>query len=88
MEATARVIPWNGKLQTTERPAGVPMASPLTTATPSSGTQFGALDGVVIMLPDEQLEAFGKIFCSSPLRRAMTFEGYLIAKGFGQGLSE
>jgi hypothetical protein len=76
MEATARVIPWNVKERS------------VTAAVTASGTEFGALHGVLIMLPDEQLEAFGKIFCSSPLRRAMTFEGYLIAKGFGQGLSE
>jgi hypothetical protein len=75
MEATARVIPWNVK----ERSVA---------AAAANGMEFGALHGVLIMLPDEQLEAFGKIFCSSPLRRAMTFEGYLIAKGFGQGLSE
>ena len=84
MEATARVIPWNVK----ERSVAAAVTAEATSISPGSGTEFGALHGVLIMLPDEQLEAFGKIFCSSPLRRAMTFEGYLIAKGFGQGLSE
>jgi hypothetical protein len=37
-------------------------------------------------MPDEQLEALGTIFCASPLRRVMTFEGYLVARGFAYGI--
>jgi hypothetical protein len=39
-------------------------------------------------MPDEQLDALGTIFCASPLRRVMTFEGYLVARGFGYGLEQ
>jgi hypothetical protein len=45
---------------------------------------FSPIEGVLVVLPDEQLDALGTIFASSPLRKAMTFEGYLIVKGFGQ----
>ena len=84
MEATARVIPLSGKSQhVKERPSAV-AAGPEDPSAALPPSEFGALDGVVIVLPDEQLDAFGTIFCSSPLRRAMTFEGYLVAKGFGQ----
>ncbi len=83
MEATAKVIPWNGKALSKEAPAGVSTA----TGTDGHSTlepRFGALSQFVVMIPDEQLEALGAIFSASPLRGAMTFEGYLIAKGYGQ----
>lgn len=84
MEATARVIPWSARTQQgKENPATVP-ATPEASSTPAP--EFVALDGVLLVLPDEQLDALGTIFASSPLRRAMTFEGYLIVKGFGQPL--
>ncbi|MGH7898564.1 MAG: hypothetical protein ACREQQ_11465 [Candidatus Binatia bacterium] len=78
MEATAKVIAWSGKsTQIKEKP---PVA--VTAATPA--VAFAALEHSLIVLPDEQLNALGTIFCASPLRRAMTFEGYLVAKGFAR----
>lgn len=86
MEATARVIPWSGKpsvakAQAPGSSAVAPSASPL--GAPEHGGELGPLDDYVIMLPDDQLNALGTIFAASPLRKAMTFEGYLIVKGFG-----
>lgn len=87
MEATAKVIPWSSKTQQgKQKPATVPGAleAPSTPSPPAP--EFTAIDGILLVLPDEQLEALGTIFASSPLRKAMTFEGYLVVKGFGQPL--
>lgn len=84
MEATAKVIPWNGKTLPA-RDASLPAAERGETGSPVD-RRFGPLEGFVIMIPDDQLEALGAIFAASPLRAAMTFEGYLVAKGFGQTL--
>jgi hypothetical protein len=81
MEATARVIPLSGKPQALKVATGDATSVPgAASATP---LEFGALDGVLVRMPDEQLDALGAIFCASPLRRVMTFEGYLVARGFG-----
>ena len=81
MEATARVIPLSGKPQELKITTGETAAAP--SAAPKVTLEFGALEGVLVRMPDEQLEALGAIFCASPLRRVMTFEGYLVARGFG-----
>jgi hypothetical protein len=41
---------------------------------------FEPIPDTVILIADEQLEALGTIFCSSPLRGSMTFEAYLFVK--------
>ncbi len=81
MEATARVIPLGSKPQpkVSGGEATVLSALPI-------GPQLGALAGVIVRMPDEQLDALGTIFSASPLRRVMTFEGYLVARGFGYDL--
>jgi hypothetical protein len=81
MEATARVIPLNGKPQQLKVATGD--APPAPAAAPTVPLEFGALEGVLVRMPDEQLDALGAIFCASPLRRVMTFEGYLVVRGFG-----
>ncbi len=81
MEATARVIPLNGKPQQLKVATADAASAP--GAAPNPTREFGALDGVLVRMPDEQLDALGAIFCASPLRRVMTFEGYLVARGFG-----
>jgi hypothetical protein len=86
MEATARVIPLSGKPQQLKVPIGE--GASVSNAPATAGPQLGALDGVIVRMPDEQLEALGTIFCASPLRRVMTFEGYLVARGFGYGLEQ
>ncbi len=80
----ARIIPWSGRARQVRE-------SPVTVSTTSEAAGalapgLAALDGVLLVLPDEQLEALGTIFASSPLRRAMTFEGYLVVKGLGRPL--
>ena len=81
MEATAKVIPWNTK------PAVVREKVAATVGVVGGRGELAlrveALEQVVIMIPDEQLDALGTLFSASPLRKAMTFEGYLIVKGFG-----
>jgi hypothetical protein len=84
MEATARVIPLSGKPQ--QAKVAVGEVVPVSNATAIVGPQLGALGGVIVRMPDEQLVALGTIFCASPLRRVMTFEGYLVARGFGYGV--
>lgn len=79
MEATAKVIPWNSKASAAPSAAGSEQD-----ASGTGDARFGPLEGVVVMIPDEQLDALGSIFAASPLRGAMTFEGYLVVKGFGQ----
>jgi hypothetical protein len=80
MEATARVIPWTQRTSK-ENPVSVSqMPEPSTVP----AHEFASLEGVLLALPDEQLDALGTIFASSPLRKAMTFEGYLVVKGFGR----
>ena len=81
MEATARVIPLSGKSQQLKVATGEAASMP--SVAPNVAQEFGALDGVIVRMPDEQLDALGTIFCASPLRRVMTFEGYLVARGFG-----
>jgi len=84
MEATARVIPLSGKPQQAKSSAGE--GASVSTGPAILGPQLGALEGVIVRLPDEQLDALGAIFCASPLHRVMTFEGYLVARGFGYGV--
>jgi hypothetical protein len=85
MEATARVIPWSNKAQQgKEKPPTVPVAPDALGGSATPGPAFSPIEGVLVVLPDEQLNALGTIFASSPLRKAMTFEGYLVVKGFGQ----
>ena len=86
MEATARVIPLSGKPQQAKVAVGEGAA--VSSAPAMAGPHLGALEGVIVRMPDEQLEALGTIFCASPLRRVMTFEGYLVARGFGYGLEQ
>jgi hypothetical protein len=87
MEATAKVIPWVNKTQQgKEKPATVPPAPEAIGVPPPTAPGFSPVEGIFVMMPDEQLDALGTIFASSPLRKAMTFEGYLIAKGFGRAL--
>ena len=86
MEATARVIPLSGKPQQSKVAAGE--VAPVSNATAIVGPQLGALEGFLVRMPDEQLDALGTIFCASPLRRVMTFEGYLVARGFCYGAEE
>ena len=78
MEATARVLPWTGKTSRTAVVSEPPHPLP----------HFELLEEALIVLPDEQLEALGSIFAMSPLRRAMTFEGYLVVKGYARGLED
>jgi hypothetical protein len=84
MEATAKVIPWSGK------PAAIKEKSAAVEEAPGRPTLLGleveSLDQIVLMIPDEQLEAMGTLFAASPLRKAMTFEGYLVVKGYGHPL--
>jgi hypothetical protein len=88
MEATARVIPWGNKaLQGKEKPSTLPVAPEASGGPVTPAPAFSPIEGVLVVLPDEQLDALGTIFASSPLRKAMTFEGYLIVKGFGQALT-
>ncbi len=84
MESTARVIRWNAKSDAArEQPRGGGTPVLAAELAPMPAGQLGPLDGLTIMIPDEQLEALGTIFAASPLRKAMTFEGYLVVKGFG-----
>jgi len=84
MDAKARVIPWSTRPQQGKESTITVPVTPEVSST--QVPDFAALDGVLLVLPDEQLDALGTIFASSPLRRAMTFEAYLIVKGYGQGL--
>jgi hypothetical protein len=84
MEATARVIPWSGPTQAKEKSAAAVEGSEVRVV---HGLEVGPLEEFVVMITDDQLDALGTIFGASPLRRAMTFEGYLIAKGFGHPIS-
>ena len=86
MEATAKVIPWNGKALVAKEALAAGTALDSGPSVPTEA-RFGALEGFIVTIPDEQLDALGSIFAASPLRRAMTFEGYLIAKGFGHAVS-
>ncbi len=86
MEATARVIPLSGKPQQVKVSVGD--GASVSSAPAIAGPQLGALEGVIVRMPDEQLEALGTIFCASPLRKVMTFEGYLVVRGFGYGLEQ
>jgi hypothetical protein len=89
MEATARVIPWGSKVQQSsrEKSATVSVAGEALGAPLPPVPAFSPIEGISVVLPDEQLDALGTIFASSPLRKAMTFEGYLVAKGFGEPLA-
>jgi len=79
MEATARVIPWK-PVAAKERP---PVAVETSSGPAELALRVESLDQIVLTIPDEQLEALGTLFAASPLRKAMTFEGYLVVKGFG-----
>jgi hypothetical protein len=81
MEAAAKVIRWDSK-------AGVAREKSPVSIDPVSGNgglslHVEALEQIVLMIPDEQLDALGTLFAASPLRKAMTFEGYLVVKGYG-----
>lgn len=87
MEATARVIPWTAKPQVAkEPPVSAGLASEATVGASPEG-RFAPLGEFLVTIPDEQLHALGAIFMASPLRKAMTFEAYLVTKGFGQPAS-
>jgi len=82
MEASAaKVIPWNSKATAAKEKslASVESAS----GSVDLGFRVEPLHQIVVMIPDEQLDALGRLFSASPLRKAMTFEGYLVVKGFG-----
>jgi len=70
---SAKLIHWNGRV-TDHRDAAPANDAPST---------FEPIPNTVILIADEQLDALGTIFCSSPLRRSMTFEAYLFIKGYG-----
>lgn len=77
----AKVLPWTGKTpQSRDGTANVNTISALDPHPPS----FAPIDDIVIVVPDEHLEALGALFCMSPARRAMTFEAYLAVKGFAR----
>ena len=79
------MIPLSGKPQQAKSSAAGE-AVPISNSPAIVGPQLGALEGIIVRMPDEQLEALGTIFCASPLRRVMTFEGYLVARGFAYGI--
>ena len=81
MEAAARVIPWNSKGGVAREKSHVPVDAGSGNA--ELGLRVEALNQIVLMIPDEQLDALGTLFAASPLRKAMTFEGYLVVKGYG-----
>ena len=83
MEATAKVIPWSSKPVTKEK-VSLPLEREAVSGPVEGGLHFEPLSGVTLWIPDEQLEALGTLFSASPLRKAMTFEGYLVVKGFGR----
>ncbi|MGH7819043.1 MAG: hypothetical protein ACREQ9_04655 [Candidatus Binatia bacterium] len=71
----AKVIPWNAKA----KPAGEEA-----TAGSAAEVRLSPLDGVVILIGDDQLDALATTFLMSPYRNAMTFEAYLAVKGFAR----
>lgn len=72
----AKVIPWNAKAQVKEE------------ATAGAGEpRFAPLDGIVIIVSDDQLDALATTFRMSPLRKAMTFEAYLAMRGFARDMT-
>jgi hypothetical protein len=73
----AKVLPWTGKSPQSREPV---RAEPVVAQPPS----FAPIDGIVIVIPDEHLEALAALFCMSPVRRAMTFEAYLAVRGFSR----
>lgn len=77
---SAKVLPWTGK--TVQIRDGV--AAKTTTAEPPS---FAPIDGILIVLSDEHIEALGALFCMNPARKAMTFEAYLAVRGFAREFS-
>ncbi len=81
MESVARVIPLGGKVgQAREKPASERLPPAIGG---DSGPALQPLAGdALIVVPDQQLEALGALFQMSPLRSVMTFEAYLIMKGF------
>jgi hypothetical protein len=83
MEGTAKVIPWTSKPATKEKPSS-PSGLETVNTPIDGGSRFEPLSGVVLRIPDEQLDALGTLFSASPLRKAMTFEGYLFVKGYGE----
>jgi hypothetical protein len=86
MEATAKVIPWGPKPMTKEKastPVEVEEEEEAAGGPVEPGLHFEPLSNLVLWIPDEQLEALGTLFAASPLRRAMTFEGYLVVRGYG-----
>ena len=75
---TAKVIPWSGK-------AGHGGAEERSVASRGNDMpSFAPIDGLIIVLTDEQLDALATTFRLSPVRRAMTFEAYLAVRGFGR----
>ena len=82
MESTAKVIRWN-KGQAKERPSA-PMSLPAPSTPIAEAPPLGCGEDSLILLSDEQLDALGTIFCMSPLRKSMTFEAYLVVRGFAR----
>ena len=74
---SAKLLPWNGRIAESRD------APPADAAADAPVSAFEPIPDTVILIPDEHLDAFGTIFCSSPLRRSMTFEAYLFVKGYG-----
>lgn len=52
----------------------------------SNEARFGAIDDLLIVIGDMELEAFGRLFAKSRLKRGMTFEAYLAVKGFARSV--
>lgn len=89
MAAATKVIPWGGRTSRIQDRPSIEAVSPVSRSGPARRNGdpdqpcFGPLEDNVIFIGDGELEALGSIFCKSPLRRAMTFEGYLAVKGYG-----
>ena len=47
---------------------------------------FEPIPNALILIADDQLDALATIFLQSPLRKAMTFEAYLVIKGYARGV--
>ena len=78
---TAKLIPWNSR---TAEGGEIALGEAAFVAKPRA---FEPIPDTVILIADEQLEALGTIFCSSPLRGSMTFEAYLFLKGYARRTS-
>jgi hypothetical protein len=50
--------------------------------------RFGPIDNMLIVIGDRELDTYARLYAISPLRQAMTFEGYLAARGFAHWISK